>query len=161
METILALGSNLGDRMAALRAAVGALAPYVTVTGLSPVYETPAAYVTDQPPFLNMVLVGETKLEPLVLLKALKNLEYELGRKPTFHYGPRLIDLDILACGDEVLSSSELNLPHPRMAEREFVLRPLVDIAPNWVHPVTQLTAAQMLARLPETTAVCMGSLET
>src|SRR5882762_753869 len=111
----LALGSNLGDRAAALRNAIASVGSYLTVTSLSPVYETPAAYVTDQPSFLNAALLGETKLEPLALLWALKKLERELGRQPTFHYGPRLIDIDIVYYGDTVIDTPELILPHPRM----------------------------------------------
>jgi 2-amino-4-hydroxy-6-hydroxymethyldihydropteridine diphosphokinase len=151
---VLALGSNMGDRLAALRAAAAKLARYVTVKKTSPVYETTAAYVVDQPPFLNAVLTGETKLEPLALLWSLKELEIKLGRQPTFHYGPRLIDIDMLFYGDRILSTQELILPHPRVAEREFVLRPLADIAPDWKHPQSGLTVAEMLGRLPAHTAM-------
>jgi 2-amino-4-hydroxy-6-hydroxymethyldihydropteridine diphosphokinase len=146
-KVALALGSNLGDRMGALRAAIEGLAPYVNITAISPVYETAPAYVTDQPAFLNAALVGETRLEPLVLLRAVKDLENDLGRQPTFHYGPRAIDIDIIFYGDETLALPELNIPHGRLAEREFVLRPLNDIAPDWKHPATGLSVAQMLAQ--------------
>jgi 2-amino-4-hydroxy-6-hydroxymethyldihydropteridine diphosphokinase len=144
----LALGANVGDRMAALRAAVEGLAPYIDIAARSPVYETAPAYVSDQPPFLNAALIGETKLEPLVLLRAVKDLENDLGRQPTFHYGPRAIDIDIIFYGQEIVSVPELAIPHPRMVEREFVLRPLNDIAPDWRHPQIGLTVAEMLARV-------------
>ena len=145
----LALGSNIGDRLAMLRAAVSGLAAFFTTTHTSCVYETNAAYVTDQPAFLNAALLGHTKLAPDALLAAVKNLESELGRLPSFRYGPRAIDIDILFYGDAVIDTPPLVLPHPRMAEREFVLRPLADIAPEWKHPVTGVTVSDMLKKLP------------
>ncbi len=149
----LALGSNIGDRMAALQAARKGLADYMTITAASPIYETAPIYVTDQPLFLNAALIGETKLGPLTLLRAVKDLENDLGRQPTFHYGPRAIDIDIIFYGDEVINLPELILPHPRIAEREFVLRPLADIAPDWRHPQIGLTVEKMLGLLPDQSA--------
>ncbi|MGE3623691.1 MAG: 2-amino-4-hydroxy-6-hydroxymethyldihydropteridine diphosphokinase [Bdellovibrionales bacterium] len=146
VKVAIALGSNIGDRMQALRTAVDGLAPYIDIVARSPVYETAPAYVTDQPPFLNAALVGETKLGPLILLRAVKDLENDLGRMPTFHYGPRAIDIDIIFYGDEIMNEAEITIPHPRMAEREFVLRPLNDIAPGWIHPENGKTVAEMLA---------------
>ena len=125
-----------------------------TITALSPIYETPPAYVTAQPSFLNAAITGMTSLSPLALLWSLKYLEGQLGRQPTFRYGPRVIDLDLLLYGDQILKDSELSVPHPRIAEREFVLRPLADIAPGWKHPVTGVTVAEMLTCLAENTAV-------
>ncbi|MDX2028255.1 MAG: 2-amino-4-hydroxy-6-hydroxymethyldihydropteridine diphosphokinase [Alphaproteobacteria bacterium] len=160
MEKIaLALGSNQGDCLAALRAAVERLAAYMQVTAVSPVYETAAAYIANQPSFLNAALVGETRLAPLALLWNLKKLETELGRLPTFHYGPRLIDIDILFYGDQVVATPELTVPHPRMAEREFVLCPLADIAPDWVHPQTGMTVSEMLERVASTAPKNLGPL--
>ncbi|HUY69054.1 MAG TPA: 2-amino-4-hydroxy-6-hydroxymethyldihydropteridine diphosphokinase [Alphaproteobacteria bacterium] len=158
-KVALGLGSNLGDRMENLRGAVRALAPYVTVTATSPVYETAPVYVGGQPAFLNAAVTGTTGLPPLALLRALKDLEAELGRMPTFRYGPRAIDIDIIFYGDEVLATPELTLPHPRLQEREFVLRPLTDIAPGWRHPANGLTVAEMLARVPSSNPSCLGSL--
>ncbi|HEU0118017.1 MAG TPA: 2-amino-4-hydroxy-6-hydroxymethyldihydropteridine diphosphokinase [Alphaproteobacteria bacterium] len=159
-ETIaLGLGSNIGDRKAALRAAVEGLAPYMKVSAVSPIYETAAFYVTDQPAFLNAAVVGTTTLSPLVLLRAVKNLEVEVGRQPSFRYGPRLLDIDILFYGRQSFISPELTVPHPRLAEREFVLRPLADIAPNWKHPASGLTIADMLASVPPSGAKCLGPL--
>lgn len=148
VKVALALGANVGDRAAKLREAFDAVRPWIEVEAISPLYETPAAYVTDQPPFYNAALIGATSLEPLPLLWTLKKLESELGRVPTFRYGPRVIDLDLLLYGDLVLSSAELVVPHPRMAEREFVLRPLADIASDWSHPQSGLTVSQMLDRV-------------
>lgn len=160
MERIaLALGSNDGDRMEALRAAVKALAPYVDVASVSPVYETEPVYIDNQPLFLNAALLGTTKLAPLALLWNIKRIETEIGRTPTYRYGPRLIDLDLIFYGNQVLATPELTIPHSHMAEREFVLRPLADIAPDWVHPQTGSTVTEMLSHLPDTSAVDKGPL--
>jgi len=153
-ETYIALGSNLGDRMANLEAAIAALAPAVTLTRRSPVYETDPQYIADQPAFLNMVLCGDTNLDPESLLRHLKNIENGLGRTPTVRYGPRLIDLDILFFGERTFDSSDLVIPHPRLAERAFVLKPLSDVAPQAVHPVTGETVQQMLERLADAGSV-------
>jgi len=155
----LALGSNIGDRRAALKSAIAGLAPFVRVTKQSPVHETAAAYVTDQPAFLNMALLGATELPPLELLATLKKLETELGRAPSFRYGPRLLEIDILFYSDKILALSELGLPHPRLAEREFMLRPLADIAPDWKSPIDGQTVAEMLSRVASSSPICLGPL--
>ena len=147
-EVFIALGSNLGDREANLRDAQAAMAPAVTIDVRSSVYETRPQYVTDQPPFLNMVVRGTTGLGPKALLGRLKKIETNLGRRPSRRFGPRLIDLDILYYGDKVFNDEVLILPHPRIAERAFVLLPLAEIAPRHRHPVTQRTTAEMLDEL-------------
>ncbi len=144
----LALGTNLGDRQANLRAAVSSLPPAVVVQAKSPVYETPPWGLADQPDFLNMVLLGETRLSPHKLLSHLKQLETALGRTPSVRYGPRLIDIDILFFGDVVLDTPGLVLPHPRLHERAFVLVPLADLAPDLVHPRLKQTVRQLLAQI-------------
>jgi 2-amino-4-hydroxy-6-hydroxymethyldihydropteridine diphosphokinase len=112
------------------------LPPVVTVLDQSPVYETEPWGVTDQPAFLNMVVKGKTLLAPVALLARLKHLEIELGRIPSMRYGPRQIDLDILFYADIILATPALNIPHPGLQERAFVLVPLADLAPDFVHPV-------------------------
>ena len=152
MPTIyLALGSNLGDRFANLQAAMVALPPAVLVLEQSPVYETPPWGLMDQPAFLNMVLKGRTQLEPLLLLTYLKQVETRLGREPAAHWGPRLIDLDILFYADLVLATPQLTLPHPRLSERAFVLVPLADLAPGLVHPLLGLSVRNLLASVDTT----------
>jgi 2-amino-4-hydroxy-6-hydroxymethyldihydropteridine diphosphokinase len=142
----LALGSNIGDRRDNLRRAVAALAPDVRVVAQSPIYETPAWGYEDQAPFLNMALEAETALPPESLLAYVKRLETELGRTPSFHWGPRLIDIDILFYDKLILSTPELTIPHPRLQERAFVLVPLNDLAPSLAHPVSGQTIAKLLA---------------
>lgn len=151
VEVCLAVGSNLGDRLDFLRKAKAALAPYVTVTATSGLYETEPAYATDQPLFLNGALRGTTTLEPQALLYTIKDIELEIGRKPTFRYGPRVIDIDIIFYGDQQVRLPDLIIPHALMAERDFVLMPLNDIASDWVHPGLNKTVSELLAALPGT----------
>jgi len=154
----LALGSNLGDRAANLRAAIERLQPGVRIAALSPVYETAPMYVTDQPAFLNMVIRGETALPPPALLELAKRVEAELGRREGGRrFGPRPIDVDILFYEDLCLHGPGLDIPHPRLAERAFVLRPLVEMgAGGTVHPELGLTLADLLHRLPDTQGVAL-----
>jgi 2-amino-4-hydroxy-6-hydroxymethyldihydropteridine diphosphokinase len=131
----LALGANLGDRSASLRNAVERLRDAVAIGRLSSVYETEPAYLLDQPRFLNMALRGHTTLDPFALLVFLKRIERDMGRTAGPRYGPRAIDLDILLYDSLALATPDLTIPHPRMAERPFVLTPLAEIAPELVPP--------------------------
>lgn len=142
----LALGSNLDDRLANLKQAVASLSPQMEVKAKSHIYETPPWGYTDQPKFLNQVVKAKTYLAPEPLLKHLKRLEIALGRKTSFPNGPRLIDMDILFYDDLVLETPLLTLPHPRLHERGFVLLPLMDIAPNLLHPVSKKSVSEMIA---------------
>lgn len=142
----LALGTNLGERQANLDRAIRRLATEVWVVRLSSVYETAPAYITNQPSFLNMALEGVTALEPVALLRFLKDIEQTMGRVPTRRYGPRLIDLDILLFGDATIDTPDLSIPHPRIAERGFVLLPLAEIAPHLRHPTLNRTITELAA---------------
>ncbi len=144
-KVYVALGSNLGDRRAYLARAAERLGSYVNELQASSVYETEPWGYEDQPAFLNQVLAGETELEPLQLLTRLKQIETELGREERFRYGPREIDLDLLLYGRQVLRTPQLELPHPRLHERAFVLVPLADLAPDLVHPVLEKTIVELL----------------
>ena len=137
MKAYISLGSNLGDRAEALDQAVQRLRrrPGLRVTALSPVYETEPEGIVDQPKFLNQVVELATELDPDVLLGVLRGIENELGRVRRERWGPRTIDLDLLLYGDRRIESPTLQVPHPRMLERRFVLEPLADVAPDLVIP--------------------------
>ena len=147
-EVFIALGSNLGDREDNLCRALAALAPAVTVRDRSAIHETAPQYVTDQPPFLNMAVRGETALAPHDLLVLLKDIEQRLGRTPSRRFGPRVVDLDILYFEDQIVNDAVLQIPHPRISERAFVLNPLSEIAADYRHPITGKTTTEMLKRL-------------
>ena len=142
----LALGSNIDDRFANLKQAIASLSPQMEVKAKSRVYETPPWGYTDQSMFLNQVLMAKTYLEPEPLLRHIKRLEVALGRKATFRNGPRLIDIDILFYDDLMLDTPALTIPHPHLHERGFVLLPLMDIAPDLVHPIKKKSIREMVA---------------
>jgi 2-amino-4-hydroxy-6-hydroxymethyldihydropteridine diphosphokinase len=141
----LGLGTNQGDRLANLQAARAALAPSVRLLQASPIYETEPWGFLDQPAFLNQALKTETGLPPVDLLAYLKDLEAQLGRRPNFRYGPRLIDIDILLYDNLVLSLPGLEIPHPRLAQRAFVLAPLADLAPDLCYPGNEHSLQELL----------------
>jgi len=141
----IALGTNLGDRFCHLCLAREFLLPDVSVINESSIYITPPWGYVDQPEFYNQVLEIQTSLEPIRLLYYLKNIEKKMGRVETFRYGPRLIDLDILFYGNRIINTQELQVPHPRLQDRAFVLVPLNEIAPNFAHPILNNSIADLL----------------
>ena len=151
MKTVyLALGSNLGDRQANLRGAIESLsAAGVRVVRESPIYETEPVGYTDQRWFLNMVVEAETVLFPLQLLTRTSKIERAWGRVRSIPNGPRTLDIDILLYGNAVVNTGRLQIPHPRMHERRFVLVPFADLAPDLRHPGTRKTVRQMLDAAP------------
>lgn len=159
----LALGANLGRRAENLRRAVAALSAVATIDAISSVYETEPAYVLDQPRYYNLALSAETSLGPYALLRALKSIESELGRLPGVRFGARAIDLDILVFGEIIMDTPDLTVPHPRLAERAFVLAPLAEIAPDLAIPGRAATVRDLLAALGDISeqAWGRGQLET
>lgn len=151
----LSLGSNIGDREANLRGAIAALAGAgARVKKVSSIYETEPVDYRDQAWFLNCAVEAETELNPHALLNAIASTETQMGSKKEFSKGPRKIDLDILLYGQETIETPDLQVPHPRMLDRRFVLAPLEEIAPELQHPSWNATAAQLLARCADTSSV-------
>ncbi len=144
-DVYLGLGSNTGDRISSLGAALRQLEPLVSVHTVSSLYETEPVGYAQQPRFVNLVCHARTRLSPQDLLSQTQHIETLLGREPTFKNGPRAIDIDILYYGNECVSLPGLVIPHPRIAQRRFVLVPLVEIAPTLVHPLLGKTMRQLL----------------
>lgn len=163
----LALGSNLGNRLGNLQAALRALLPAVQLQAVSALYESGPVGPEGQPPYYNAVLAGFTSLEPIPLLDYVKKIEWQMGRRPSARWSPRPLDIDILLLDGVTLATPRLTIPHPRLTERGFVLTPLADLEPARVLPggLSVATAAARvgtvgLRRLagPEwTTAVSVG----
>lgn len=149
MKTVyLALGSNQGNREEALQEAVRRLhGPDLIIKRISSVYETAPQEKHDQPWFLNAVLEAETILLPMRLLLRIANIERLMGRKRIVPKGPRTIDIDILFHGNAVMHAAKLEIPHPRIAERRFVLEPLAELAPDLRHPENMQTVRELLGK--------------
>jgi 2-amino-4-hydroxy-6-hydroxymethyldihydropteridine diphosphokinase len=145
----IALGSNEGDRSLALRTAIRRLQECAPVERLSEVYETEPAYVVDQPRYLNMVVEATTRLEPHALLACVKGIERDLGRTGGIRWGQRPIDLDIILYGDRQVDTPDLQIPHIRFAERQFVLCPLADLVPDLIPPGQTATVQELADNAP------------
>jgi 2-amino-4-hydroxy-6-hydroxymethyldihydropteridine diphosphokinase len=151
---LIGLGSNLGDRKAALEGAIAVLseAPGIVVRKVSSFHETePVGGPAGQGRYLNAAAALETTLEPIELLHVLQQIETRFGRVRTVRWDERTLDLDLLLFGDRVIETPELVVPHPRFSARRFVLEPLAEVAPEAVDPVTRRTIAQLLADLDRT----------
>jgi len=153
-EVFLSLGSNIGHRLDNMQRAIDALGSIIAVQALSSVYETEPWGLTDQPNFLNSCLRGKTRLEPRALIKRLKEIETVIGREPGKRWGPRLIDIDILYFGKQVIDDDDLKIPHKQIAERAFVLAPLADIASEYQDPHSGKSVSEMLAMVDESSVI-------
>jgi 2-amino-4-hydroxy-6-hydroxymethyldihydropteridine diphosphokinase len=151
----LLIGGNMGDRLKNLSESTGWIEKEVgAIVKKSSIYETAAWGVTDQPSFLNQVLFVSTKLSAEDVLKTILPIEEKMGRKRVEKMGPRTIDIDILFYNNEITSLPNLSIPHPHIANRRFVLEPLAEIAPAFVHPVLQKNVAELLNDCPDTLEV-------
>lgn len=155
----LGLGSNLGNRQANLALALHMLAPLVRVEAVSPLYESPPQPPAPPPAYLNAACRVVTGLSPTPLLRHLKRIEEQIGRRPAARWAPRPVDLDIVLFDDEVIDEADLVVPHPRLTERAFVLRPLLDIDVDLVHPATGERLDKVIERvgMDELTRVAPG----
>ncbi len=151
-QSAIALGSNLGDSLATLKAALEILdnSPGIAVKSTSSWYKT-APVGPPQPDYINGCAILEVQLEPQRLLETLLAIELTFGRVRREPWGPRIIDLDLILFEDLILKTPTLELPHPRMQERAFVLVPLAEIAPNWIEPITEKAIAQLLENIDTT----------
>jgi len=145
----LSLGSNLGDRAANLGTAIGRLCELGDVVAVSSFYETEPMEVTDQPWFVNCAVALKTELKPKQFLSRMLKMEQQMGRRRVRPKGPRTIDIDILLFGNSIVHTPQLDVPHPAMHQRRFVLQPLADIAPDVRHPVFKRKICEMLEALP------------
>jgi 2-amino-4-hydroxy-6-hydroxymethyldihydropteridine diphosphokinase len=154
-RAFLLTGGNLGDRMKNMSLCSSLVEKACgKILRKSSIYETAAWGKTDQPDYLNQVLLVDTHLPPEELLAVLLSVEKDMGRYRGEKYGPRIIDIDILLYNDEVINESMLNIPHPRMQERRFVLEPMNEIAPGMVHPLLHKTMSQLLKECSDPLAV-------
>jgi 2-amino-4-hydroxy-6-hydroxymethyldihydropteridine diphosphokinase len=145
-DVFLLIGGNMGDRQHYLQTACTLIDKNTgSIVAKSSLYETAAWGITEQSPFLNQVLRIETDLTPAQLLENILKIEEELGRKRLVKMGPRIIDIDILFYGDHVLSTPALTIPHPQIQYRRFVLTPLDELIPDYVHPVLKRTVGELL----------------
>lgn len=146
-DVFVGLGTNVGDRRSNLVTAVSHLARLFDISALSSIYETEPVGFADQEPFWNMIVRGRTGSAPSSLLAQLIALERAMGRERTFRNAPRIIDLDVLLYDDVKLDDASITIPHPRMTERAFVLKPLVELAPALTHPITGQRFSDILQR--------------
>lgn len=154
-QVFLLLGSNLGDRKSNLEKASGLIEKRIgIIRQRSSLFETKAWGKTDQPDFINQVLIVETKLSPHILLKSALAIEKEMGRIRTEKWGARLIDIDLLYYGKQILHTDSLTLPHPGIAQRRFVLEPLTELLPDFIHPLLNKSHRQLLIECTDTLSV-------
>jgi 2-amino-4-hydroxy-6-hydroxymethyldihydropteridine diphosphokinase len=157
----LLIGGNMGERMANLAAARNRInIDCGRITASSSIYETEAWGYKEQPAFLNQALAIETSLDAEKLMEEILKIEMALGRKREIPLGPRIIDIDIIYFNDEIINSSNLTIPHPSMADRKFVLTPLVEIAPAFIHPILLKTNQVLLKECGDSSVVYKKSTE-
>lgn len=145
-DVLIGLGSNLNDREENIRFALDKITAFFRITQLSSFYETEPMHYVWQGWFINAVVSGHFEDDPLELLKLLKEIEFNMGKSPVYEKGPRMIDLDILTFDDLVVSTNELSIPHKFMTERKFVLLPIKEIMPDFIHPASKKHIDDLIA---------------
>jgi 2-amino-4-hydroxy-6-hydroxymethyldihydropteridine diphosphokinase len=150
-RVLLGLGSNLGDKEKNIKDAITSISAFSIIKKKSHLYHTEPVGFADQPWFLNCAIEIETEVKPHELLSLVKSIEQKLGRKKTITHGPRQIDIDILFYGDFVLKTKDLVIPHPLIQDRLFVLQPLLDIDPFFIHPVQKKSIQELYKHLSAT----------
>lgn len=148
IKVFLALGSNIGDKKKQIRDAIELLKKNIKNIKVAKFYETKPQYFEKQENFVNTVVSGYTDLKPLELMHFIKDVEKQVGRKERFRFGPREIDIDILFYGDLIYEDENLTIPHPLLQERYFVLKPLMDLEPDFVHPKLRKTIRELYSEL-------------
>ena len=162
MEYFIGLGTNQGNRLEHLKQARQLIEERLgKIKRVSPIYETAAWGLEDQADFLNQVILISSILNPTDVLQSALNIEAEIGRIRLKKWGPRIIDIDILFAENQVLNLDQLTLPHPLIQERNFVLQPLVDLSPNFVHPTLNKTMFQLLKESPDKQEIILYSSTT
>jgi 2-amino-4-hydroxy-6-hydroxymethyldihydropteridine diphosphokinase len=159
-QVFFSIGSNMGNRLANLMEAIAMLHVGMPITAVSPVYQTEPWGDRAQAAFLNICVAAKTTLKPHDLLHLIKQLEKEIGRTPTYRWGPRVIDIDILFYDAIVLDEDGLTIPHPYLPQRAFVLVPLADLIPDFIHPINGQTVREMCLAVGDHTVEQVGELE-
>jgi 2-amino-4-hydroxy-6-hydroxymethyldihydropteridine diphosphokinase len=147
-KVFLALGSNLGDKKQRINDAIGLLKKQIDNITVAKFYETKPQYYEKQDTFINTIVMGYTEIKPLELLHFIKEVEKQIGRKERFHFGPREIDIDILFYDELIFNDETLVIPHPLLQEREFVLKPFLDLDPDFFHPKLRKTIRELYEEL-------------
>jgi 2-amino-4-hydroxy-6-hydroxymethyldihydropteridine diphosphokinase len=149
-HTFIGLSTNLNNKLQNLKIATQHLAKLGTILKESSIYQTESWGIDNQPDYLNQVILIDTKIPAQELITELLEIEKEMGRTREYKFAPRIIDLDILFYNQQIISSAHLTIPHPHIAERNFVLAPLAEIAPNFIHPVLKLPIKKILQICPD-----------
>lgn len=157
-DCVLILGSNLNDRLSNISRALNYISGFLKIRNISSLYETQPVDFTYQGWFFNLAVKGDFKGRPPELLELLKGMERELSNVRQFQYAPRVLDADILTFGNTQMETQELTIPHPKIASRRFVLIPLVEIMPDFVHPVSGLNIQEMLSQCEDDSIVTIIS---
>ncbi len=148
-KVFLGLGSNVGDKKQYITSAIKLVSKKIVDIKKASVYKSKPVGYTNQNDFLNTAITGKTLLPPEELLLFVKNIEYKIGRIQRFRWGPREIDIDILFYSNLIQKKENLEVPHPRLHERDFVLLPLIELDPNLVHPILKKTVIELLKNIP------------